>query len=370
MMYLLYASIIVFVCYSLIQIFTRSGVKKTVIILYGGGQEAEISKLSAMNVASLVIQLGYNLSLIRVKLDKLPNYFFQPSYVEDKLLQIDNPFVINMVHGEWGEDGQAQRMLDRLNIPYFGSSAFSSRITFYKNEFYEYVEQNEIAKIPEWEFLTKKEYLSSKWAINFPHILKAPDSGSSIGVYFIENPADVVKVCMSWHENTRMIVQEFIPGTEVGLAMLDGKVIGGVIPKPLGPIITYEDKYGANSSELALIDELSIELKEDLYNIAEVVFNRCGCSGFVLAEFRLGEDNTWFLLELNTIPGMTKKSYIPNSFGEDRQLEMVKIMLSRASKKGSVITVFSNILKNLLTLRFLNIFSRRLFKRLLWVNLR
>jgi hypothetical protein len=67
---------------------------------------------------------------------------------------------------------------------------------------------------------------------------------------------------------------------------------------------------------------------------------------------------------------MTKKSYTPNSFGEARQIEMIKIMLSSASRKGSVFSIFGNILKNLLLLRPLNIFSKRLIKRLLWVNLR
>ena len=368
-MYLLYVSIIAFICYSLICALVASTRKKTVVVLYGGGKESEVSKLSAMNISSLIIELGYDLSLIRVELDELFKRFYQINYVEDKLLQIDNPIVLNMVHGEWGEDGQAQQMLNRLNIPYFGSSVFGSRLNFYKNEFYEYVSRNEITKIPKWDFLNKKEYLVSKWAIKFPHVIKTTDSGSSIGVYFIENASDVLKLSIFWDDQSKMIIQEFIPGIEVGLAMLDGKVIGGVIPKHSGPILTYEDKYGNHSSELVPIEELESELKEDLYKKAETSFNRCGCSGFVLAEFRLGEDNDWFLLEFNTLPGMTKKSYIPNSFGEAKQVEMVKIMLSRASKKGSIFLILGNILKNLLLLRPLNVFSKRLIKRLLWVNL-
>ena len=368
-MYLLYASITALICYLLICALVGSTRKKTVVVLYGGGKESEISKLSAMNVSSLVLQLEYNLSLMRVELDELPKNFYQTNSLEDDLLQIDNPVVLNMVHGEWGEDGQAQQMLNRLNIPYFGSSVFGSRLNFYKNEFYEYVSRNEITKVPKWDFLNKKEYLDSKWAIKFPHIVKTPDSGSSIGVYFIENPAEVIKLSTLWDDESRMIIQEFIPGIEVGLAMLDGRVIGGVIPKHSGPILTYDNKYGNHSSELVSIEELESELKETLYKEAETSFNRCGCSGFVLAEFRLGEDNEWFLLEFNTVPGMTKKSYIPNSFGKAKQIEMVKMMLSRASKKGSIFLILGNILKNLLLLRPLNVFSKRLIKRLLWVNL-
>lgn len=367
-MFFIYISILVFIFYSIFSFLLSSKPKKTIVILYGGGFESEVSKLSASNIASIVIGLGYDLSLLKVRLHRLPKNFYETNYIEDKLLQIDNPIVLNMVHGEWGEDGAAQRLMEDLNIPYFGSSAFASRIGFYKNEFYEYISRYDIAKIPKWDFLTKSEYLSSQWAINFPHIVKLPISGSSIGVHYISNAADIVKLSMDWDNESKMIVQEFIGGMEVGLAVLNGKTIGGVIPKYKGAILTYEDKYSENSSNLESIDTIPEQLKDDLLKSAEQVFKKCNCSGFVLIEFRLNRNKDWILIEINTAPGMTKKSYIPNSFGETQQKEMVRIMINEACRRGSIWKVGINTLRNLLLFRFLNIFSRRLLKRFFWIN--
>lgn len=291
---------------------------RTVAILYGGyPDEASISRQSAFNVANACKELDYYPTILHIN----------SMDVRQVLEDLDNPIVLNMVHGRWGEDGSAQRMLDELGIPYFGSSSASSEITFNKAKFREVVA--EVARLPKGGFVTRDEYL--QWNA-YPHVVKPHDSGSTVGVDYVETESGRDDVISKWGDS-RKIVEEFIDGLEGATVVYDGKLIDGVIVNYNGKIFDYDTKYDPKLSSLEPWDRIPEVARKELKEMSEDVYRVCGCSGFLCIDFRLSRDNIPYVLEANSIPGMTKCSLVPYTFGR-RGLsfnQVVELMLKDVS---------------------------------------
>jgi D-alanine-D-alanine ligase len=272
----------------------------TILVLYNtASEEGSIAKQSSLNVTKACLDLNYSTLLIDVN----------SVDIERILSNTRNPIVLNMAHGAWGEDGKAQELLDNLGVKYFGSGAESSRITFYKNEFRDKVK--DIAFIPEGDFCNKSYYISN-WN-TFPHIVKPIDSGSTIKVYYVRSQKDKDNICSTWLDEYR-IVEEFIPGAEGACIVYNRKAMGGVIVNYNGPIFDYNSKYDPKLSRVEDWDRLGQDVINEISSVSEKIYDKCGCKGFLCIDFRLSSDGRPYIIEANSIPGMTQCSLVPHVF--------------------------------------------------------
>ena len=270
------------------------------IILYGGFDgEAPISWKSASNVLKACVELGHEPSLINVsRLDLYDFFEREPDCV-----------VLNMVHGQWGEDGEAQELFEELQIKYFGSSSTGSRITFDKSLFRGIAE--DWVRLPKGKLMTKDEYDKTNQA--YPHIVKIPNSGSSIGVSYICTDMAKRDLLNEW-ESDRRIVEEFIDGVEGSVTVYRGKVVGGVVIKYKGPIFDYITKYDLSLQTIGDWSVVNEAVRTEITTFAEKIFNKIGLGGIVRIDFRLCSKGVPYILDVNTIPGMTTTSLVPFSF--------------------------------------------------------
>jgi D-alanine-D-alanine ligase len=289
-------------------------VDKNLVILYGGHpDESAISKQSALNIFKASIENGLEPILININKVEL----------KPLLESIFNPVIINMVHGRWGEDGGAQSLFDELDIPYFGSGMYASEVTFDKNKFRNCVE--EVVRMPFGKFMTKEEYLAD-WTKN-PHIIKPHDSGSSAGVRYMETKDKKP----NWID--RMIVEEFVDGVEGATVVYKGKCIGGVIVNYKGKIFDYDTKYDPKLSRVEDWDSLDQDIRNEVAEFSKAIYNECRCKGFLVVDFRVSTKGVPYILEANTLPGMTQCSLVPYVFKKNGTNfnELVKIMINDAS---------------------------------------
>lgn len=276
--------------------------KEQIVVLYGGNDERDISYQSAYNVFQACYSLGYNTSLIDT--NSVDIYSILAAY--------QDPIVLNMVHGRWGEDGQLQSIFEKMGIRHFGSSSRSSQLTFDKILFREKV--SIIARVPLGQVMTRSEYMH--YQHEYPHIVKVHDSGSSVNVHYINNAESAAQLLKSWNEETPRIVEEFIGGTEGATVVFNGRFIGGLIVDYNGPIFTYENKYNKSNphEHVKNWDSITEEARSELIAFSEKIYHECECSGFILIDFRLSANNIPYILEANSIPGMTRSSLVPYTF--------------------------------------------------------
>lgn len=295
---------------------------KELLILYGGKEEAEISYRSAINVFKACHSLGYYPSMISVKEESI-----------ESILRLNkDAIILNLVHGKWGEDGKAQALFESLGMKYFGSSPKSCELTFNKILFRE--KMCELVNMPNGRAYSKEEYEQNP--PSYIHVVKPYDSGSTMGVHYVETAEDVKKVVAEWSDNNERIVEEFIGGREGAVIVYNGEVIGGMLVNFDGPIFTYEAKYTPELSRLESWDCLHKLTREEISKYSLIVYNECGCEGgFLCIDFRLSASGDVYIIEANSIPGMTDCSLTPYSFGKRgvNFNELVQLMINSASLK-------------------------------------
>lgn len=292
---------------------------KTIVILYGGHpDESEISRQSGINVLNACIEINLHPILININRVEL----------KPLLESILHPIIINLVHGRWGEDGSAQIMFEEMGIPYFGSSVFASETLFNKIKFRELA--GKFVKIPKGKIMNKDEYLKT-WT-EYPHILKPYDSGSSIGVQYVENKNEID--FDKWIDNK--IVEEYIDGIEGVSLVYNGKIVGGSIVNYNGKIFDYKTKYDPKLSKLEHWDSLDIKIRNEIGSMSELLYKECECSGFVCIDFKINSRGEIYIIEGNTIPGMTKCSLVPYIFKAQKNIDfntLVNMMVQDAETR-------------------------------------
>lgn len=280
---------------------------KLKVICGGFSQERDVSLRSGKNVYEALIRLGYtNSELIDLdSMDKLD------------LIQSENTeLAILMTHGEFGEDGQLQSLLDSKKIKYTGSSAQASAncmdkvITKVKLK---------AAGLPVLETYKAEDILNKKVILEGPIILKEINGGSSVGVTmyesqeaFIESEARGLKLEGSGLNN--YFIERFVKGIELTASII--KLEGKLTCLPLlelrskNQFYDYEAKYTKGMTEFILPAQISDELTNKIKAIALEAYQAMQCSGPARVDFIIEGDDP-YILELNTLPGMTDTSDLP-----------------------------------------------------------
>ena len=274
-----------------------SGNKMKGAVLMGGiSSERSISLYSGKGVMMALQNLGYQAKAIDVTADL---------GMLIKQLKIFKPDVVfNALHGKGGEDGCIQGVLNWMKIPYTHSGVLASSLGMDKEMTRQIATQ---AKVPvaKGGLKTKEEFQKMK----LPLVVKPNDEGSSIGVNVVLKESDRKKV--KWPKGKKFLVEEYIPGRELSVAVLDGKALGTLELKPKKGWYDFKNKYQTGAVQHLIPAPVTSAIQKKLCRYAEKMHTVLGARGVTRSDFRLDKNKIIFL-EINTNPGMTSTSLVPD----------------------------------------------------------
>ena len=279
--------------------------RRKIAILAGGySKEREISFSTAKEVFK-VLKKKYNVILIDPKINFL-----------SKLKKFKPDIVFNALHGRYGEDGYIQSILETAKIKYTHSGVKSSSIAIDKELSKKIFKKNKILTPTGFKFQYKEEpnynLLIKKISKNlgYPVVLKPVNEGSSVGV-FICNKSNVLRNLIKLRDFDEIIVEKYIPGREIQSAILGKKAIGSIELIPKRKFYDYKAKYNKRANTKHVMPaKLSIKKYREVNRIALKAHRLLNCRGVSRSDFRFYK-NKFYLLELNTQPGMTSLSLVP-----------------------------------------------------------
>ncbi len=298
------------------------------LILSGGiSKERLISLDTGIQVAKELKKNGY-----KVKISEPDNNL-------EKIIKFFKPNVIfNALHGQFGEDGYIQTILDKLNIPYTHSGAIASSIAMDKEISKKLFIKNKI-KTPKfltfsYDITTYSLIKKINRQLKFPVVVKPLNEGSSVNVYISHNN-NLSKILNKLKTYKKVLIEEFIEGREIQVAIMGNKKLGAIELKPKRKFYDYKAKYDlkANTQHIIPVD-LPKNKFNQLMGIAYKAHKIIGCRGVTRSDFKFFNGN-FYLLELNTQPGMTKLSLVPEIalYKGITFLKLIEWMLKDASKK-------------------------------------
>ena len=302
--------------------------KKKILIISGGiSKERIISLDTGKQVSKELKKNGYLTKIV------------EPDH---NLIESINSFkpkiIFNALHGQFGEDGYIQTILETTGIPYTHSGVISSAIAMDKILSKKIFIKNKILtpKFIEYSFRENKKQIINKIEkkLKFPVVVKPINEGSSVNV-FICTKLNVFKNLKSLKSYKKIIIEEFISGREIQAAILNFKKLGAIELKPNRKFYDYQAKYnpGAKTKHLIPVD-LTKKQYSNLMNIALKAHKLIGCSGVTRSDFKF-KNGKFYLLEINTQPGMTNLSLVPEiaAYKGISFIKLLELILKDASKK-------------------------------------
>jgi len=300
--------------------------KKKILILCGGiSKERLISLETGKQVAN------------ELKKNKYKVLTCEPDSTLLQKIKLFNPNIIfNALHGQFGEDGYIQAILETQKIPYTHSGVIASSIAMDKVISKKIFIENNILTPKYIKFNYQKNKINIikiiEKKLNFPVVIKPINEGSSVHVY-ICNTQNIVKNLNQLKAYNEILIEEFIPGREIQVAIMDNKKLGVIELKPKREFYDYQAKYNLNAKTEHIIP---VNLnKKDLKKITDItskVHRVIGCRGITRSDFKFYKGK-FYLLEINTQPGMTKLSLVPEiaSYAGISFIKLIEWILKDAS---------------------------------------
>ena len=280
--------------------------RNLIVVLMGGlSKERKISLLTGDACFKALKKKGYNVKKLDAK-----------GFFLENLKKLKPKLVFNALHGKYGEDGFIQFILESLKIPYTHSGILSSSLAMDKKMSKNLFKKNRI-KVPKC-LLLEKDYeknFSQKIKdkkIKFPIVVKPINEGSSIGVNICKNKLQFKKSYKMLRKiYDRIMVEEYIPGREIQVAVMGNKPLGAIELVPKRKFYDYKAKYSAKAKTKHIMPApLLFKKYNEVLSIAKKAHKILGCKGITRSDFRFFK-NKFYLLETNTQPGMTKLSLVP-----------------------------------------------------------
>jgi len=282
--------------------------KRRVGVLMGGTSgEREISLKTGEGVARALESRGHEVA--RVVLGA------EPIDLTLRAADIDVAFLA--LHGRGGEDGCIQGMLELLGIPFTGSSVLASALSMDKLKAKEMFRLHNVPTPP--YYVATEQDLADESALEelhgsfgFPVIVKPRNEGSSIGLTKAENLAELrAGIEAALEHDGWALVERYIKATEVHVGILDGRVLGCIEVVPKSGLYDYKAKYTAGETEYILPPRIAPTRARGVMNLAERAVRALGCTGAVRVDLLVTEGENEYVLEVNTLPGMTPTSLLP-----------------------------------------------------------
>jgi len=270
------------------------------VIAGGVSSEREVSLRSGQAVYDTLVKNGIN----AVFVDITENNF--SSFIDKNMFD----FAFLALHGKFGEDGTVQKMLEEKGVLYTGSGPEASR-----NAIDKLVSKDKFMRaglnVPEYGLV---EFGKDRASLDFkvPCVVKPRFEGSSIGLSVVKDPKDLEPAIeQSLKLGQDVIVEEFIAGREVTVGVIDGKALPVVeIVAPEG-VYDYNAKYMSKGTQYLVPAQLAPKVYRLCQKYGEKAHNALGCRGFSRTDIRVGDDGKLYVLEVNTIPGLTERSLLP-----------------------------------------------------------
>ena len=270
----------------------------------GWSSERDVSLSSGAGVVKALSELGYCVEAVDVQRD-LPKLL-------EELERIKPDIIFNSLHGVGGEDGVIQGVLEMLKIPYTHCGVTSSAIAMNKM-LSRKIFQHAGIPTPVWKLISLDE-LKVGHPMEIPYVIKPLGEGSSRGVTLVFNDEDYQKSIKEWNFGSDVLIEKFIPGREIHVAVIDDKAIGAIEIKPLQGFYDYAAKYTPGKADHIMPAPLSPDAYQEVLNLAEKAHKALGCHGVTRSDFIYDEaekNPKFYILELNTQPGMTPLSLVP-----------------------------------------------------------
>ena len=302
--------------------------KKRILILSGGiSKERLISLDTGLQVAKELKKNGYKVKISEPNNDLAKN-----------INQFKPNIIFNALHGQFGEDGYIQTILEGFQIPYTHSGIIASSIAMDKEISKKIFIKNKIntPKFFKYSFDKKNSDLIKLIDNNlkFPVIVKPINEGSSVNVY-ICTKKNITKIIKSMKSYKQVMIEEFIAGREIQVAIMANKKLGAIELKPKRKFYDYQAKYNANAKTQHIIPvELSKNKLKEVMDMALKAHKVIGCKGVTRSDFKF-YNNKFYLLEINTQPGMTRLSLVPEiaAYNKINFIKLIKWILKDASTK-------------------------------------
>ena len=279
--------------------------KNRAVVLMGGiSDERAISLITGKACSLALKKKGYKVFQVDAKDDF------------SKKIKILKPnFIFNALHGKFGEDGFVQQILENLKIPYTHSGVVSSKIAMDKI-LSKFIFKKYKILTPKYFVLNEESKLNVKHEIKknklkFPLVFKPTNEGSSIGVSICKKYDQLMKIIRRNKKYKDVMIEQYIPGQEIQVAVMGKRPLGAIELRPKRKFYDYKAKY-SKSAKTEHIMPASISKKKytEVLKIAKKAHQKIGCRGITRSDFRFYK-NKFYLLEINTQPGMTALSLVP-----------------------------------------------------------
>jgi D-alanine-D-alanine ligase len=266
----------------------------------GVSREREISLKTGAAILQALQEGGYQAVGIEVSSD-----------IVERLLQERIEVAFVALHGRWGEDGTVQGLLELLRVPYTGSGVLASALAIHK------IKAKEIFLfhgIPTPEFIAPQEGGIAEPPFPPPWVVKPASEGSTIGVGVVmdrEGLEGAIRNARGYDE--QVLVEQFIEGKELTVGILGGEPLPVIEIAPRGGFYNYEAKYSPGMTEYLCPAPISEEKQQEVQGLSLKAYHALGCSGCARVDLRLSEGGEAFVIEVNTVPGMTETSLVPKA---------------------------------------------------------
>ena len=282
--------------------------KKKIMVIYGGiSAEREISIISSKEIIKSLRSLNYEV----IDIDADPSLLKEINYHKPNV-------IFNALHGTWGEDGEVQKILEASKVPYTHSGIESSQLAMDKFKSGKIFKRHNFSH-PRSLLCSLKDLIGSN-PMNYPYVIKPNNNGSSVGVVMINSELeknDYIKKSISGRtcseESDKLLIQEFIDGPEIQVAIYGNGKSDSIEIVPKNKFYDYESKYFDNGATQHIIpprlDNKKIDEVNELGLSAHKILK---CRGISRSDFILDkETGNFVILEINTQPGMTPTSLVP-----------------------------------------------------------
>lgn len=300
------------------------------VLLGGPGAERAVSLQSGATIAGALRGVGLTIREVDVSGD--------PTQIRD----LDCDVAVLALHGEFGEDGTVQRLLDEARIPYTGSDAHASALCMDKHATKEILVENGLPT-PPWAMIGEASIVKAacyQAGIGLPLVLKPRDGGSSIGTTVVRNVEELRPAAeAALAEGPLAMIEQFVPGRELTIGMVGGEILPAVELVAEGTFYDYEAKYESDATQYRCPAPLDEETERQLQGLASLVFGELGVRDMARVDIMLSEIGP-FILEVNTLPGFTSHSLLPmaaRAAGIDLEtlcLRILKYAWARRSESG------------------------------------
>lgn len=278
--------------------------KKIAVLMGGPGAEREVSLASGKAVLKALVDQGFD----AVGVDVTTTEINLPEGID---------LAFNVIHGTFGEDGQLQDAMEKLGVPYTGAGSASSKLAIHKSLA---KEKFLAAGVPtaRSETVSLSPGVVPALTISAPLVIKPPLEGSSVGIQIVKSQDEVASALLTAAEKyDEVLIEEFIQGKELTVGILDGKALPIVQITPPEGVYDMASKYpwlsGAKGSEYQCPADLDLETTIAVQAAATAAHRSLGVEIYSRVDVLLDDQNRPFVLEANTIPGMTETSLLPKA---------------------------------------------------------